>query len=272
MKDSRCVEFLQWSLPQLDLRWKGYRRVRRQVCRRITRRIAELGLGSVDDYQRYLAEHSGEWEILDRLCRVTISRFYRDREVFARFAAEVMPALLSLPDLEGGGVLRFWSIGCASGEEPYTLAILWHHLFRPVYPETIFEIVATERDQEMIARARAGRYTMSSLRKMPAGWLEKAFEPGEGGTYVLKQPYREYVRFEQNDVRTLSPRFRFHAVFCRNLVFTYFLPQLQERIFSTLERGIVRGGALVVGAHESLPAGASGFEPWTGHLPIYRRR
>src|SRR5438477_9810042 len=115
-----CVEFLQWALPRLRMRWDGFRKVRRQVCRRIERRSRELGLTDLAAYRDYLERRPDEWARLDALCRVTISRFYRDRETFAALEQEVLPALA-----RGGAEIEVWSAGCASGEEPYTLALLW---------------------------------------------------------------------------------------------------------------------------------------------------
>ena len=79
MKDTECVEFLRWALPRLHLSWPGFRKVRRQVCRRVERRRQELGLADVAAYRARLEERAEEWAVLDGLCRVTISRFYRDR-------------------------------------------------------------------------------------------------------------------------------------------------------------------------------------------------
>lgn len=75
MKDTECVEFLQWALPRLHMRWQGFRKVRGQVCKRIGRRIRELNLGEGADYRTYLESHPAEWSVLDDLCRITISRF-----------------------------------------------------------------------------------------------------------------------------------------------------------------------------------------------------
>jgi chemotaxis protein methyltransferase CheR len=82
MQDAECVALLRWALPRLGLRWPGFRKVRRQVCKRITRRIRELGLADVTTYRERLESVPEEWPELDALCRITISRFYRDRAVF----------------------------------------------------------------------------------------------------------------------------------------------------------------------------------------------
>lgn len=90
MTDQDCVQFLKWSLPQLSLRWNGFRKVRNQVCKRIDRRVHELGLDDVSEYRALLERNKAEWGKLDSLCRVSISRFYRDREVFRCVEQEVL--------------------------------------------------------------------------------------------------------------------------------------------------------------------------------------
>src|SRR5688572_10367475 len=93
MTDAECVDLLQWALPRLGLRWQGFRKVRRQVCRRLSRRIAELGLSEAGSYRAYLESNEQEWDALAALCRVTISRFWRDRAVFEALRDEVLPQL-----------------------------------------------------------------------------------------------------------------------------------------------------------------------------------
>src|SRR5262249_33755531 len=123
VSDAACVEFLQWVAPRLHLRWAGFRNVRGQVCKRLHRRIRELALPDLDAYRAYLDTHAEEWPAVDALCRVTISRFRRDRGVFDALEHDILPALAARePEV------RCWSIGCASGEEPYTLAILTRSL------------------------------------------------------------------------------------------------------------------------------------------------
>src|SRR5208337_5393611 len=106
-------------------RWEGFRKVRGQVCKRIDRRLHERGLADISEYQTFLHNQTDEWAVLDSLCRVTISRFYRDREVFRFLDREVLKTLAESAMARGEKEVRCWSIGCASGEEPYTLAILW---------------------------------------------------------------------------------------------------------------------------------------------------
>ncbi len=140
VKDTDCVGFLQWALPRLELRWSGFRRVRRQVCKRLARRLRVLGLDDLSAYQAVLGQDPEEWRRLDQLCRISISRFYRDREVWRRLETELLPTLARQATARGIRRLRIWSAGCASGEEPYSMALMW--LFGDFRLEPVPEIIA----------------------------------------------------------------------------------------------------------------------------------
>jgi len=270
MKDDECVRFLQWALPRLGKRWPGYRKVRRQVCKRINRRLFGLGLADSDEYRRYLQDDPQEWKQLDRLCRVTISRFYRDRGVFDHIGSDVLPTLTrSVLQSDEKGI-RCWSAGCGSGEEPYTLMLIWNLLVRHVCPGLVLEVVATDIDRNVIERARHGCYAASSLKELPEAWRAAAFVK-RGQVYCLKPEYSHNVTFLEQDVRQAQPTGRFHLILCRNLVFTYFAQESQEEIFFCIAGKLIAGGALVIGVHEILPP-ATQFEPWTANMPIYRKR
>ncbi len=123
MTNDECVAFLQWCLPRLGMRWAGFRKVRKTVCKRVARRLHTLGLPDADAYRRYLVGHEAEWPRLDAMCRIPISRFWRDRGVFDLLADEVFPALATAAAARGDNCLRVWSAGCASGEEPYSVRL-----------------------------------------------------------------------------------------------------------------------------------------------------
>jgi chemotaxis protein methyltransferase CheR len=124
MADADLVEFLQWALPRLGLRWPGYRKARGTVRKRLNHRLRELNLPDLAEYRCHLEAHPAEWGVLGEICRITISRFYRDRVVFDHLHRVILPELAR--SAEGRGAeLRRWSAGCASGEEPYALKILW---------------------------------------------------------------------------------------------------------------------------------------------------
>jgi chemotaxis protein methyltransferase CheR len=260
-----CIEFLQWALPKLRMRWPGFRKVRRQVCKRISCRIKELGLKDFSEYRSLLNKNPDEWPVMDRFCGITISRFYRDRGVFDYLAKDVLPSLAAVCGKE----LRVWCIGCASGEEPYTLSLAWQfHTSEKTHRKLI--IVATDANPEMLKRARTACYRQSSLRELPGEWLLKAFAQS-GGKWFLKNEYRENIRFIEQDIRTGTPRSKFHLVLCRNLVFTYYDDSLQREILDNIIDRIHTGGVLVTGKHESPPDGFPGIETWSEKNGVYRK-
>jgi chemotaxis protein methyltransferase CheR len=266
MKDEQCVAFLQQTLPRLGMRWAGYRKVRRQVCKRIDRRLHALGLAGIESYARYLEEHPEEWQRLDAFCRISISRFCRNRGSFDLLAQEVLPRLA-----EGvRGSLRCWSVGCASGEEPYSLRLVWDFGLQSRFPAVALEILATDADPGLLERARRACYPPSSLRELPRDWIERAFERSDG-LYWLRPELQVGVELCCQDVRSGLPEQSFHLVLCRNLVFTYFDEPLQRRCLARLAARLEPGGLLLVGAHESLPTGHPGLRPHAGHRSFYEK-
>jgi chemotaxis protein methyltransferase CheR len=255
MKDADCTAFLQWALPQMRMRWRGFRKVRRQVCRRISRRMQELG---TTDYRAWLEDHPDEWTVLDGLCRITISRFYRDKGIFDTLLHEVLPSLIDNP-------VHIWCAGCASGEEPYTVRLLWDLGLSPENGQ--LSIVATDSDPKMLERARRGVYPAGNLKDLPAEWMQKAFEP-QGDEFRLKDRHKD-VEFLVQDVRHETPQGPFDIVLCRNLVFTYYDESLQAEIQQRILRTIRPGGYMVTGKHEK-PATDGDVEPVPGEEGIYR--
>ncbi|MBN2433156.1 MAG: chemotaxis protein CheR [Acidobacteria bacterium] len=257
-QDQACVTFLQWALPRLRLRWAGFRRVRRQVCRRVRQRFADLGLASFSEYRYYLETHPAEWAVLNDGCRVTISRFYRDRWVFDRLFSAVLPPLASAAVLAGNTAVTAWCAGCASGEEAFTLRLGWEYGLAAVYPELTLRIVATDRDPHLLGRGRAARYPSGSLGELPDEWRRLAFTD-EGDMCRLRDEYRAGVTFMEQDIRRVAPAGPFHLILCRNLAFTYFDEDLQRDVLRRLTTTLVAGGILMTGRREVLPPSSSDY-------------
>jgi len=269
MRDAECVDLLQWALPRLGLRWRGFRKVRRQVCKRIGRRMGELGLANAADYRQRLGSDPAEWDVLDGLCRITISAFFRDRAVWERLRTEILPGMARLAVRRGDAALACWSAGCASGEEAYGIAIVFRLTIAPSFPGLGLFVVATDAEEAVLERARRACFGPGSLRGLPPEWIPRAFESSEGALR-LRREFREDVRLRCEDIRRTMPDGPFHVVLCRNLAFTYFDDALQRRVLGRLAARIVPGGVLVVGAHESLPSDEV-FVPAAGPLPIFSR-
>ena len=268
--DRRCVEFLQWALPQLGLRWAGFRKVRRQVCRRLRLRLGELELADLDAYREYLDAHPEEWTVLDTLTPITISRFYRDAQVFRALEHQVLPALASAAAADARDGMGAWSAGCASGEEAYTLALLWHGTLAARFPTLHFEVLASDIDPAMLRRAREATYDASSLRDLPAHWRDRGFTR-RAGRYCLRPEHRDLVSVRDHDLRTPPPAEPFDLVLCRNAAFTYLAAAGRHTALARLTGALRRGGALVIGLHESLPEPHACLTAWPGTRAIFRR-
>lgn len=267
MNDNEWVEFLQWALPHMRMRWSGFRKVRRQVCKRIAGRLEELNLAKPSKYKAYLADHPAEWKKLDSFCRITLSRFYRDKSVF-HFLQNVV--LQELVKKTGTNRLRCWCCGCAGGEEPYTLSLIWHQILKPRFPETDLEIIATDSMDIMLDRALTGSYAKSCLKDLPEDLLRTGFNR-QNRLYSLKKLYRDPVRFLKQDVREEMPEGPFNIIFCRYLVFTYFDEKLQTELLEKFLSRLAPGGALVLGRIDRLPCRSNKLVPWSERDNIYRK-
>jgi len=270
LKDSECIAFLQWALPRLHLRWMGFRKVRRQVCKRIQRRINELDLPCPAVYQEYLDKHTDEWSVLDRLCRITISRFYRDRGVYSFLACSILPELAQRAIKDGSDTVRIWSVGCGSGEEPYSVALLWMLDLQTRFPTLSLQILATDIDGVMLRRAQQACYANGSLKDLPQSWRNVAFEAVDQ-TFCLRTRFKRQVIFAQHDIRRGVPGGTFHLILCRNLVFTYFDTVLQRAILRALIDVMLPRGVLVLGIHEQLPEKTPWLETCSEKYRVYRK-
>lgn len=269
MNDVETVQFLQWSLPRLRLRWPGYRKVRRQVAKRIRQRLQFLNIPSLTDYRSYLEAHPEEWAALDSCCWIPISRFYRDKSVFLFLEREVLPSLAQTAQARGERTLRCWSVGCAAGEEPYSLSLLWKLRVQEQFPTLQLSILASDIDDKAVARALRACFSHSSLKDLPDRWRREAFDLSAEG-FQIKPEYREPVSFLVQDVRKEMPDERFHLILCRYLAFTYFDEQLQENTLRVLTERLLPGGALTIGRGETLPSEQSALIAWSEKEGVYR--
>ncbi|WNG23075.1 chemotaxis protein CheR [Cystobacter fuscus] len=269
MTDAECRELLRWAAPRLGLREEGFRRVRAQVCKRVGRRMKALGLSGLDAYVARLEAEPAERAVLDALCRVTISRFYRDSALFDALLEPLLPQVLVSARARGESRLRVWSAGCASGEEPYSVSVLFRRGLAPRFPDFHLELVATDADASLLERARRGCYRRATLRELPAAWRHEAFTP-LGDEDCLRPEYREGLDFRREDLREHMPEGPFHLVLCRNVAFTYFAPPVQREVLARLLTRLTPGGLLVLGAHESLPEPVPGLTRAAGpELPLF---
>jgi chemotaxis protein methyltransferase CheR len=265
------IRFLQRRLPEMGFRWPGFRKVKNQVIRRIGQRMEELGLEGPADYEQYLLGHPEEVSRLEEMLRITISCFWRDRSLWEALRDRLLPEIAREASSRGADALWCLSAGCCSGEEPYTLRILWNLRVHPGLEHKLpLRITAIDSSPGMLDRAKQGLYTESSTRNLPPKLRKTAFIR-EGGMYQLRDEMRDGVEFRRHDLREPLKAGPFDIILCRNLALTYFSEDIQVEVVSGL-LGILRpGGAFVTGIHESLPEGIMemGMAPYEGHKCVY---
>ncbi|MGQ9646062.1 MAG: CheR family methyltransferase [Thermodesulfobacteriota bacterium] len=240
-------EFLREAAPLLGLQWRPFKR--RGIRRKIERRIIEMGLLSFQEYLEKVKKESAEQGVLSKILTVTISRFFRDKEVFDKLGRCVLPIVL---EKENKREVKIWCVGCASGEEPYTLALLWREEFEPIWPEVRVSILATDIGENLLKRAKEGRYKKSSLREVPDGILCKFFRK-EGQFYILNHAIRESIELKEHDVLHEEPFLGMDMVLCRNLAFTYFSKESQKEFLKKMATSLKEKCFLVIGKEENLP-------------------
>lgn len=253
-------EFLKKVVPSLGLQWRPFQR--RGVKRKIERRIIEVGLSNFDEYLLKVQKDPEEQSHLSKILTVTISRFFRDREVFDLLENSIIPIIL---EHKGVGDLKIWSIGCANGEEPYSLSMLWEEKFGKRGSPISLSILATDVNERLLERAREGKYRKSSLKEVSEENLQRFFKVGNG-FYVLDRSIQESVEFRRHDIIREEPVTGMDIILCRNLAFTYFSKETQIHVLKKVSNSLKEMGYLIIGRDESLP-----FTYPTLFIPAYPR-
>jgi chemotaxis protein methyltransferase CheR len=239
--------FLKEVAPRLDLQWRRFKRG--GVKRKVERRIAELGLATFEDYLLEIKENPGEKSHLSQILTVTITRFFRDKKVFDILENSILPTRV---EHKGAGDFKIWSIGCANGEEPYSLSMLWEERIRKNFPRIRLTLLATDINENLLKRAGQGRYKKSSLIEIPESMLQRFFEI-ENGFYMIDPSIRESVEFKKHDIIHEEPFSGTDIIFCRNLVFTYFSKECQTKVLRKIAASLKENGCLIIGKDECLP-------------------
>ncbi len=257
--------FLSLVCPLLDLEWRKYRR--RAARHRVEERMKELGVPDFPAYLDTLRSDPAELAGLADLMRVTVTRFFRDRESWWELKDMVLPGILA--QTSAREAVRAWSAGCCGGEEPYSLAIIWQEQFAS--SDRRLEILATDIDAASLERASAARYGSGSLREVPPEMRERWFGR-EGGLWRVRDEVKRLVRFEERNLMTDPPPSAMDLILCRYLPFTYYRTERLAEACRRLHGALRPGGVLVVGRKERLSWGVGElFEAVEGCRGIYRR-
>jgi two-component system CheB/CheR fusion protein len=240
------------------------------LLRRIARRMAVLGVDTMEGYAALLRESTQELDLLFKEVLIGVTAFFRDADVWQDLKDVVLPALLARRE-PGVERLRAWVVGCSTGEEAYSLAMVFAECVesRSEYATCELQIFATDLSADAIAAARRGRYPAAIARELAPQRLARFFREQAGG-YVIDAGIRERVLFAQHDVILDPPFTRLDIVSCRNLLI-YFGTALQQRLVPLFHYSLRPGGALLLGASETVGRAQSMFRPLHPKSRLYWR-
>jgi PAS domain S-box-containing protein len=245
--------------------FSGYKQP--SLIRRVVSRMRVAGVGDCVDYLAYLDGHPEEYTTLFDSILINVTGFFRDETAWAYVRETLLPQLLSLKPAEEP--VRVWSAGCASGEEVYTLAMLFAEA---VGPETFcsrVKIYATDVDEEALTQARQGAYTDRDLESVPAELRPRYFETA-GSQHVFRPDLRRAIVFGRHDVMRDAPISRVDLLVCRNTLM-YFDREAQGRILARFRMALVDAGYLFLGKAELILGHTHVFHPVNLKYHIFQR-
>ncbi|HXG14435.1 MAG TPA: protein-glutamate O-methyltransferase CheR [Candidatus Nitrosotenuis sp.] len=211
--------------------------------RRISARMRTVGVQDGSEYAKLLQDDLNEATLLFKSFSINVTEFYRDPFVWQSIASQILPQITKTNKM-----LKVWSAGCASGEEPYSLAIMLKE--SPATRNLKFSIIATDISKDAIQKAKEGRYTSQSLKNLQAEMIAKYFSQMNEGTFEVNPQIKELVNFEHEDILSL-PAEQINLVTCRNVLIYYDKPA-QELIFKKFHKSLKNDGYLIIGQDETM--------------------
>jgi len=240
--------------------WKGYRKVRKGVKKRIGRHMQSVGCRQMDAYLH----------LCERRLTVSISRFYRDRQIWQLLSLDILPNLAR----QNYNSVRIWSAGCARGEEVYSLKIAWEEIKRRSTRVPRFTVVASDVNDAYLAQARTGIYNRGSLKELPAELKERYFEKSRGGRcWSIRPELKKGVEWICRDLLNgPPPEKKYDLILLRNNLLTYYRAPDVNTGFQNVTAALAPAGFVIIGAHEHLPDSATQLTPVLDSRLIYRRQ
>ncbi|AGX88690.1 EAL domain-containing protein [Candidatus Symbiobacter mobilis] len=237
------------------------------VQRRLQRRMNTTKTFTLEAYLAYVDTHPDELDALAHEALISVTEFFRNPEAFRALQPHLLDIVeQKVPDDE----LRVWVVGCASGEEAYSMAILCMEVIAAVGKPLRLNVFATDIDNDALALARRGYYGKSALAELPGPYLERYFQPHNKG-YEVSKALRDCVAFARQDITT-DPAFpKLDLVSCRN-VLIYFNNDLQAKVLANIHRCLLEHGLLFLGHSETIHQQETLFLTIDNYAKIFRSR
>ena len=239
------------------------------LFRRIERRKGVHQIDKINSYVRFLQENPKEVEILFKELLIGVTSFFRDTEVWEILQENVLPSLIS--ELPNGYILRAWVPGCSTGEEAYSLAIVFKEVMEKIRnnKNLTLQIFATDLDVEAIEKARKGNFSKNIAADVSADRLNRFFSTETNG-FRVKTIIREMVVFAPQNVIKDPPFTKIDILTCRNMLI-YMEPELQKKLISLFNYSLNPGGIIILGIAEAIGSQTEGFEDLDARLKVYKR-
>jgi chemotaxis protein methyltransferase CheR len=240
------------------------------IKRRIAIRIRATRSRDAAEYCRLLRQSEQEQDLLQKVLTIHVSQFFRNPSMFEKLRVEVLPGLFVAAQADPARTLRLWCLGCAGGEEPYSLAILLREHFSRELRRIATTIAGTDIDAESLDSARRGEYGEDRLKEVSTELREHYFRPHQERQRLTPE-IREMVTFTQGNISRTDQYPAANLVLCRNTLIYFSRPE-QEKILDGIAEILPTGGVLVLGKSETL-VGATRrrFSPVCRIERIYRK-
>ncbi|MBF2707694.1 chemotaxis protein CheB [Flavobacterium soyangense] len=239
------------------------------LFRRIERRKGIHKIDKIQNYVRFMQENPKETEILFKELLIGVTNFFRDPEVWKKLGQQILPEMLE--KLPNGYTLRAWVTGCSTGEEAYTLAIVFKEALAKNnnYRNLSLQIFATDLDIEAIEKARKGVFPPNIVADVSPERLSQFFN-GDSEGYRVNAVIREMVVFAPQNVIKDPPFTKLDILTCRNMLI-YMEPELQKKLMALFNYSLKPGGIMILGSAETLGSDNEGFEVLDNKLKIFKR-
>lgn len=239
--------------------------------RRLDVRLKARDVHSYADYARLLDSDPAEFQALLATFSINVTEFFRDFHFYEAFYSRIIPELYSYAGGSSGREVRIWSAGCASGEEPYTIAMLFAEAAESLEGLRC-KVIATDVSTKALDTARSGIYADASVKNTPPEMAAKYFTRMADGRYQVSSRLKLMISFEQGNLSTMAPPKAIDAVFCRN-VLMYFDKDTQNKIQTKFYQSLRAGGFFILGQSEALMGEPTKlFETVMARERIYRKK
>ncbi len=240
------------------------------LLRRIDRRKGIHEIAKIQSYVRFLQENPSEVEILFKELLIGVTSFFRDTAVWNMLRENVLPALIN--ELPNGYVLRAWVTGCSTGEEAYSLAIVFKEALEKAKKgkNISLQIFATDLDADAVEIARRGVFSSNIVADVSPERISRYFI-AEADSYRVNAAIREMVVFASQNLIKDPPFTKLDLLTCRN-VLIYMEPPLQNKLLQLFNYSLNPGGIMILGTAETLGNQQEGFEELDARLKIFKRK